>query len=232
MRPYKHYEDISAATWAVIAAILILGIAAAAQGQQRPPQAPVIELPAQAPSVEFRYDCRCEETGICTCPPGTCDCPACDLYTKARQQAVRENKPLVVWRGWTCPSCVAKLPGAVHVSVSNTDKRFASYIQSGVILSYLRDGELYCVAEIPAGDSGTVTAALQSKMEYYGRFTAKAVTVPFVPARYSTAGIVARPAVSASFGLPGTTGTGHIPTFAPAAVRFGSTNFGCATGRG
>jgi hypothetical protein len=135
------------------ASLFVLSLCAWADAA--PPQAP---RPPQAPPL---VGCDCGRTGICTCDPGTCDCPECPChkyakpvvlkaekppqapttYKEARKRCCEEGGRLVVWVGGVCKPCVRELDECEHVAVES----FSPCPNGGACLIEGRDGEAYVV---------------------------------------------------------------------------------------
>ena len=93
-----------------------------------------IQKPTQAKATTPHYacvpgcDCPCGEN--CTCTAGECGC-ACGvsvkrspgvvewaIYRVQYEKAIKENKPLLIWVGETCPLCENNWPEFIHARLS------------------------------------------------------------------------------------------------------------------
>jgi hypothetical protein len=192
-----------------------------------------LALQKSAPPAEFRYDCRCWETGICKCLE--CDCPVCRDYPAASARAIATGKPLIVWSGKAvCPACIPKLKEADHCFVPSG--YFASHFPDmpadAVIVCKVQKsgtgGYLVRTKFFPAGASVEAiqevlrpAPAVQPLLPTISPFAGRPV---FTPA--TTAPLAVRP----SIGFPATMGMGPTTMFAPGAGRLGGIS-GCV-GRG
>lgn len=77
--------------------------------------------------------------------------PASNYYT-VRAQAVRENKPLLVWVGYACKSSERQLPGFLHHHATTDEAKLFPGVEAGVVVARMEGGVLVWKETVLAAD--------------------------------------------------------------------------------
>lgn len=245
---YRLFYNPSAFDWFLVwACFILVAVCAVVKGDGPPQQAPAIVQ--QAPPIKSAHPCPCwTGAGVCTCRDGCfcnesylgCSCNPClgntDNYTAARLKAVAERKPLVVWVGYTCPSCVRHLKDhttwdVIHTSVpAGFFGVTGNWINKGVVVSWPEKGDLCYLAQSAEPSGEWIASKLNEKFAKEQGVSVN-ITSPFVPTPPFTPGTSVPAAVPVSTAYPA--GSVGVYTSTPAlfAGRVGFTSGAVCVGR-
>ena len=80
--------------------------------------------------------------------------PSLPDYYAVRAQAVKENKPLLVWIGYSCKSSERQVPEFLHVHLNMADARaiFPTVLEPSVVVAKMEGGILVWNETVAAKD--------------------------------------------------------------------------------
>ena len=88
-------------------------------------------------------------------------------YYTVREQAVRENKPLLVWIGYSCKSSERQLSSFLHHHATAEEAKLFIGGKAGVVVARMEDGVLVWKETVSAADvcASTLRRVLEVRRE-------------------------------------------------------------------